>query len=336
MNRLARSTLFAVGTFLMLLPATTVMTQENAGFGPVLGDLGRDVAPADSPASRERRASAMDAQATTPGTTYASFDGIAFRPDANNDGSTAYVVGGGIRPTAYGWYYVHLDLPQAATITELSWYWKDNSANDMTFYLYRFGYNGFGESGTAEWSTTTSGASTDIQTTSVTGLNTVVDNTSGTYMLYMLTPADPGLVLYGARVGYVTASPAFYPITPTRVYDSLCTGGMIVRGRKRTIRVATGVTSQGCAIGADVVPAGARAITYNLTIKSTVAKGWLGVVPKGATFHGTSSISWFGSGQTLTNGGVVSLGGDRRLDVYAGGVSGARTHFIVDITGYYK
>ncbi len=59
-------------------------------------------------------------------------------------------------------------------------------------------------------------------------------------------------------------------------------------------------------------------------------------MPNGTVFSGTSSATWFGDGQTLTAGGAVGLGGDRRLDVYAGGTSGSKTQFTVDITGYYR
>jgi len=84
------------------------------------------------------------------------------------------------------------------------------------------------------------------------------------------------------------------------------------------------------------VPADATAVAYNLTVAATVGAGWLGVVPAGATFGGTSSINWFGPGQTLANGGVVKLGGDRQCDIWIGGRAASSTQFIVDITGYYR
>ncbi len=87
--------------------------------------------------------------------------------------------------------------------------------------------------------------------------------------------------------------------------------------------------------GGTVVPAGAIAIDYNLTITRTEARGWLGLVPSGAPFGSTSSINWFATGQILANGGISKLGGDRQVDGWSGGGGVASTQFIIDITGYF-
>lgn len=122
---------------------------------------------------------------------------------------------------------------------------------------------------------------------------------------------------------------SLHPIVPARVYDSRHSGGSLSVSGLRTISIATATT------GGTIVPSGATAVAYNLTITATIGTGWLGVVPAGSTFGGTSSINWFGPGQTLANGGIVKLGGDRRCDVWIGGQAGGSTQFIVDITGYY-
>ena len=134
-------------------------------------------------------------------------------------------------------------------------------------------------------------------------------------------------VASGSRGGALTLLP-----TPARVYDSRSGGGAMTAGSVRTIYVASAIAAYG---GALAVPGGAVGVTYNLTVTGTVAGGWLALLPRGATFGGTASINWTASGQTIANGGVVGLGGDRQLDVRCATNSGCSTHFILDLTGYY-
>jgi len=123
---------------------------------------------------------------------------------------------------------------------------------------------------------------------------------------------------------------ALHPINPARVYDSRLSGGPLAAGAVRRISVATATT------GGGVVPSGAVAISFNLTIADTVGGGWLGVLPAGLPFGSTSTINWYANGQKLANGGIVKLGGDRQVDVGSGGKAGGSTQFILDITGYYR
>ena len=86
--------------------------------------------------------------------------------------------------------------------------------------------------------------------------------------------------------------------------------------------------------GTAVVPAGAVAVAITLTVTETEGVGgWLAVRPNGTGFAGTSSINWFGPDQNIATTVISGLGGDRLLTIH-GGV--ASTHFIVDVTGYYR
>ena len=136
----------------------------------------------------------------------------------------------------------------------------------------------------------------------------------------------------GAKYTYQTAAAGFFPITPTRVYDSRDSGsgGLLASDATRTVSVANATAFSGGA--ANVVPAGAYAITYNLTAVNTTGAGFLAVFPQGGTFK-ASALNWFTVNEIIANGGVVTLGGDRQITVLAGG--GGSTNFIVDITGYY-
>ena len=49
-----------------------------------------------------------------------------------------------------------------------------------------------------------------------------------------------------------------------------------------------------------------------------------------------SAINWFGAGQSLANGIIAAINpATRKVTVVAGG-GGASTHFILDITGYWR
>jgi hypothetical protein len=131
---------------------------------------------------------------------------------------------------------------------------------------------------------------------------------------------------------------SLHPVEPTRVYDSrrpLPGGGTLASGATRTVSVADGRDlSTGAVTVADLVPKGATAIAFNLTITGTVGRGFLSVAPGSSTALGASTINWSESGQNLANGSVVKLDDSRQVKVYSGGPSGS-THFILDVAGYY-
>jgi len=130
---------------------------------------------------------------------------------------------------------------------------------------------------------------------------------------------------------------SLHAIEPTRVYDSrrpVPSGGTIGSGGTRVVSVADGRDlATGAVTVADLVPAGATAIAFNLTIAGTAGNGFLSVAPGDSTAAGASTINWSGPGQSVANGSLVKLDGSRQVKVYAG-PSGS-THFILDVTGFY-
>ena len=136
--------------------------------------------------------------------------------------------------------------------------------------------------------------------------------------------------------GFDTAG-SLHAIAPTRIYDSRVASpspGRLASGSSRTVSVANGrdpVT--GAVTMADIVPNGAQAIAYNVTIDATQASGFLSVNPGFVLSSGASTINWSASGLILANGGIVGLDGGRNLKVFCGG--GGSTDFIIDVTGYY-
>ena len=132
-----------------------------------------------------------------------------------------------------------------------------------------------------------------------------------------------------------TAAGAFHAVNPVRVFDSRWPGGVkIVSGGTKLVSVAdghdlvTGVVNQ-----PNVVPAGASAIAFNLTVTGTVGSGFLTIAPGTASTVTASSINWSTAGENLANGLIVAVDGSRQVRAFAGG--GGSTDFIIDVAGYF-
>jgi hypothetical protein len=130
-----------------------------------------------------------------------------------------------------------------------------------------------------------------------------------------------------ARHNNHVADSVFVPINPHRVYDSR-TSSSLFGGHSRTVSVATGTNGT-----ANVVPAGATAITYTLTVTHTSGSGHLIIYPAGVSRPAVSTIYWSGSGQTIATGSTVRISNNRQITAYAAGTG--RTDFIIDVTGYF-
>ena len=159
--------------------------------------------------------------------------------------------------------------------------------------------------------------------------------------------ARGGAVAVGAvgasLAGAATATPAYAaglgytPITPYRSYDS--------REDVPVLKLNSGEYF-GLQLITDkfgyqtVVPVDAQALTINLTITQTEGIGYLGVVPGGTEPGGffVSNINWVASGLDLANGSTSKLASDPdagpgSVVVFCGGAG--RTHFLIDVTGYF-
>lgn len=158
-----------------------------------------------------------------------------------------------------------------------------------------------------------------------------VDSLDAIYVC--VTSGTPGI---WRQLTSLPSAGALIPISPTRVYDSRrgTGGGPLAGGQDRLVSVANGIDIVTGALATEnLVPAGATAIQYNLTIVNTVATGYLQVAPGDATFITSSSINWTGSGQIAANGLMVKLDGNRQVRAFA---SGGSTDFVIDVLGYYR
>lgn len=147
------------------------------------------------------------------------------------------------------------------------------------------------------------------------------------------TNADNRVV--GAIYQYAPAGGIYVPIAPKRVYDSRqgAAGKLGVGDPVRTVSVATEIGTGGAT---NVVPAGATGVAYNITITQTEKTfGYLTVVAGGAPTAGPSSINWDRENATVANGLQGPLNSAREISVFCGGDTGAKTHFLIDVLGYY-
>jgi hypothetical protein len=232
-----------------------------------------------------------------------------------------------------GYVRAALPVPAGATLWQIDFYGYASGSTTQNFEFYAFD--------------ATSGTLPVFQTsTSSTGpglIHSTISFASGTTLTvgrewFVNAPnaTSASSAFVGAVYQYTLPTLSLVPISPTRVYDSRCTGGPLAKGATRTVSVTTAVNSSTCAAGAtNVVPAGAKAIAYNLTITQTVNAGNLSIYPAGGS-SSASAINWFASGQSLANAATVLISSGRQVTVAAGGTAGSQTHFLIDITGYYQ
>ena len=130
--------------------------------------------------------------------------------------------------------------------------------------------------------------------------------------------------------GYFTpagSGATYVPLTPARLLDTrsgVGLSGKFVANTPRTFSVT----------GHGGVPAGATAVTGNLTVTGSSA-GWavyLGPDPLAAP---TSSTINFKTGDTLANGLTVALSSSGTLSATYISSAGATTDLVFDVTGYF-
>ncbi len=151
-----------------------------------------------------------------------------------------------------------------------------------------------------------------------------------------------GNVLCGVEIDYEVLAPAnpgtvFVPITPARAYDSRQAGytvnGPLAPNGSRIINVSDAHTAAGAVLTAGVVPIGATAVTYNLTVANPTGPNFMAITPGNSTSFVASAINFNGTAD-IANGGTAAIAADRTIKVWNGDQSGS-TQFVIDITGYY-
>ncbi len=89
----------------------------------------------------------------------------------------------------------------------------------------------------------------------------------------------------------------------------------------------------------DLRTAVAIAAFVTVTVTDTVGWGFLSIGAGGAPQPKTSTVNWSASGETVAASAVTLVRGpihyEGTIGVWAGGLPGAATHFIVDVAGYW-
>ena len=198
--------------------------------------------------------------APTPGLTYLQVPCTDFLSILSTIGRT---INGGACPTPGGFLIATAVGPVGAVVKEFS-LWATNSSNaSFGVVLVPFSDDVSSNAAKATVLTVPTPSSPTTQWSS-SPLDIVVEPdafwTLGANLIGGISQS-----IWACRIGYV-APPTFVPITPARVYDSRSGDGVLSRNSSRSVSVKDARNSSGAVTTPDVVPAGASAITFNLTV----------------------------------------------------------------------
>lgn len=139
-------------------------------------------------------------------------------------------------------------------------------------------------------------------------------------------------------VDTTTLQPQFFPIDPIRCYDSreaaYTENGPLAPNEVRIVSVADSHDRAGAVLAEGVVPEGATAVTYNITVARPTGHNYLSVAPGDATEPPAASSINFDVGRNDANGLTGRLDDQRQLAVFCGDDAGS-CDFIIDVNGYY-
>jgi hypothetical protein len=146
--------------------------------------------------------------------------------------------------------------------------------------------------------------------------------------------AAPGTARTPVAFGVAAPSGSVYvPITPNRVMDTRINLGISgkIHNRVAASFQVTGLHPADVTIN---VPAEAVAITGNLTVTQQSGLGYLALTPEPTNSPSTSTLN-FPVGDNRANAVTGPLGSGGTLSVTYVSVTGATTHALLDITGYF-
>jgi hypothetical protein len=257
-----------------------------------------------------------------------------------------------------------LELPDGARIKQLIFYGRDDAATDITVTLQRTNMSvlllgaGATRSDEAVTSFNTSGQTGTFALASTDNLNETVGSFSSGGFPFILgfnhrfhsidatmtVAAGATHVLCGVEVQYQvpvsTADPGtvFHPIDPVRAYDSrqapyAPNNGKIGPNQSRIVSIKDARDTGGNLVAADVIPVGATAITYNITVAEPSGPNFLAVTPGDVGSFTASAINFNGTAD-IANAGTTKIAADRTIKVWGGDQAGSM-HFLIDVTGYY-
>ena len=130
--------------------------------------------------------------------------------------------------------------------------------------------------------------------------------------------------------GYFTAGGGaqYHTLSPARILDS-----RIAQGLAGPVPCLIPQTLQ--VTGTGGVPAGASAVTANLTVTGQTARGFVAAGPTISPDSPFSNLN-FPTGDNRANGLLVPLSGTGSLQLVYGATTGSTAQLLLDISGYYK
>jgi hypothetical protein len=144
------------------------------------------------------------------------------------------------------------------------------------------------------------------------------------------TVAAKAYALHAQAVPVINALPAggagFVPLSPCRVLDTRGAAAPVLAAQQRRVFAVTGVCG---------VPAGARAISANLTVVSAAALGDLRVTGGHLATTNTSALS-IPLARARANNAIVQLATGGTGTIAVTNDSSASVHFILDVNGYFR
>ena len=320
-SRVRLLSLGALALLLLALPGGGFAASPNANpfLGPVSGPSvkipgGPAVAPAFVPGTSEGAVGTADAFAygSVGGTTVIStfVDPVTYEYNSASSNPILAALG----------------LPAGATLWQIDVYGYTSGVSSQSWELF-----------TQDSSTGQGGGAVPITTSSAAGIvHGVASFTSGLTLAegqqwvvdLFSTSAASGYV--GAIFQYTLPTLSFVPITPARVLDTRNgTGGLsgpFTNHVARTFQVT----------GSGGVPAGAKAVTGNLTVTGQTSSGYLFIGPV-ATNNPTSSTLNFPAGDDRANAVTVGLSATGTLSItFVAPSNGPTAQAVFDVTGYYR
>ncbi len=121
----------------------------------------------------------------------------------------------------------------------------------------------------------------------------------------------------------------FYTLTPCRLADTRSASGpmggpSLVAGANRSLTLA----------GQCGIPAGARAVSVNVTVVQPTAPGFLTLYPGGMSLPVASTVN-YRAGQTRGNNAILQLGSAGDILVWCG-QGGGTADMVIDVNGYFQ
>jgi hypothetical protein len=256
-------------------------------------------------------------------------------------------------------FYAALELPDGSLIKQVVFYGEDNVASDITVSLGRTDINVpvllgvTTRTDTTVNSFTTAAESGVVAVASPNNLDEVAGSLGSpltgtnhrfhTVNVTLTNSAGADHRLCGVEVRYQVPMSAedpgtvFHPISPIRAFDSRNPAypgaGLLAPNASKVISIKDGHDGAGAVNALDVVPAGATAITYNITIGAPTGPNFVAVTPGDAASFLASAVNFNGTAD-IANAGTVAVDAARQITVWGGDQSGS-AHVIIDVTGYY-